>query len=306
MIKKKITLLTVALSLFYFNADAQTKAMAAPVKMRTVAKKSFPTPENVPIPDTVNVYRAMLNDESDDLMENHPAEDIYNEVWNSSTVNPYHISQSKLPDTYTVDCSNFHMPLDMSIARISSKYGPRRHRFHHGVDIAIPTGSDIYSAFDGEVRIAKYNRGGYGYYVVVRHDNGLETVYGHLSLILCSVNQRVKAGDLIGLSGNTGRSTGPHLHFETRFIGNTFNPANMISFSQRRVYTDTYTLKNKVHYGQKQHRAKTRKLAKYYRVRRGDSLGQIARRNGTSVKKIKRLNKIRGTRIRKGQRLRIR
>ncbi len=306
MTKRTITLFILSF-LFITNTSAQiAKAMAAPVKMRTVAKKSFPTPANVPIPDTVNVYKAMLNDESDDLMENHPAADIYNEIWTSSSLNPYHIPKSKLPETFTVDCSNFHMPLDMKIARIKSKYGRRWHRFHHGIDIAIPKGSNIYATFDGEVRVTRYDRKGYGYYIVIRHNNGLETLYGHLSHIMCSVNQRVKAGDIIALSGNTGRSTGPHLHFETRFVGNSFNPANMINFKQEKVYSDNYTLKNKVHYGQKQHRAKTRGLAKYYRVRRGDSLGKIARRNRTTVSKLKRLNRIRGTRIRKGQRLRIR
>ncbi len=307
MIKKRTFLFFLISFLLATNTEAQfCKAMAESVKMTTVAKRTFPTPTSKPLSDSVNIYQTMLNDKSDDLMENHPADDIYNEEWNSSSIK-YHIPINQLPDTFTVDCSNYHMPLDMDIARISSQYGRRWHRFHHGIDIAIPTGSNIYAAFDGEVRITKYNSGGYGYYIVIRHDNGLETVYGHLDHIMCSVNQRVKAGDIIALSGNTGRSTGPHLHFETRFVGNSFNPATIINFSEQKVYADTYVLKNKVHYGQKQQRSKSKGLAKYYRVRNGDSLWVIARRTGTSVSKIKRLNRLsRKSVIRKGQRLRIR
>ncbi|PIF02266.1 MAG: peptidase M23, partial [Paludibacter sp.] len=145
-------------------------------------------------------------------MESHPAGDIYNDIWSSKSIK-YNIPASKLPETFIVDCSNFRMPLDMSKGRISSKYGPRWSRFHHGIDIAIPRRNNIYSAFDGEVRVVKYERRGYGHYVVIRHNNGLETVYAHLHRPLCKINQRVKAGDVIGLSGNTGRSTGPHLHF---------------------------------------------------------------------------------------------
>ncbi len=302
----QLSLIVSAIGLFFAtNSQGQIKVMAAPVKIKTVAKKSLSTPTNIPTTDSTNIYNSFFNDESDDLMENHPADDIYNEKWSSASIK-YNIPSSKLPETFIVDCSNFKMPLDMSKGRISSKYGARWSRFHHGIDIAIPTGNDIYAAFDGEVRIVKYNRRGYGHYVVIRHNNGLETVYGHLQEPLCVVNQRVKAGDVIGLSGNTGRSTGPHLHFETRFVGNSFNPSKLINFKKREVHAQYYTLKKGKDFYSRSARAKARKFAKYYRVRRGDCLGKIARKHRTTVKRIKHLNGMRNSRIKIGQRIRIR
>ena len=89
----------------------------------------------------------------------------------------------------------------------------------------------------------KYERRGYGKYVVIRHDNGLETVYGHLSKQLVEENQLVKAGEVIGLGGNTGRSTGSHLHFETRFLGIAINPIYMFDFPKQDIVADTYTFR---------------------------------------------------------------
>ena len=121
-----------------------------------------------------------------------------------------------IPDTYTIDLTGFHMPTPST--KITSPFGPRWRRMHNGLDLKVNIGDTIVAAFDGKVRIVKYERRGYGKYVVIRHDNGLETVYGHLSKQLVEENQLVKAGEVIGLGGNTGRSTGSHLHFETRFL----------------------------------------------------------------------------------------
>ncbi|MBF0976287.1 MAG: M23 family metallopeptidase, partial [Bacteroidetes bacterium] len=99
----------------------------------------------------------------------------------------------------------------------------RRRRYHYGTDIGLKVGDSIVSVFDGTVRIVSYDAHGYGNYIVVRHNNGLESLYAHLSQTIAVENQKVKAGELIGLGGNTGRSTGPHLHFEFRFLGNPFN-----------------------------------------------------------------------------------
>ncbi|MBS7373174.1 MAG: M23 family metallopeptidase, partial [Muribaculaceae bacterium] len=95
-------------------------------------------------------------------------------------------------------------------------------------------------AFSGRVRLTKYERSGYGFYVIVRHENSLETVYGHLSRFLVKPDQYVKAGQPIALAGNTGRSTGPHLHFETRFMGYAINPEAIFDFANRCTHTDTY------------------------------------------------------------------
>jgi murein DD-endopeptidase MepM/ murein hydrolase activator NlpD len=92
------------------------------------------------------------------------------------------------------------------------------------MDLAVPTGTPIRAALGGTVTVSKYNAGGYGYYVMIDHGNGLATLYGHCSKLLAKVGQTVEAGDIIALSGSTGRSTGPHLHFETRVNGERTNP----------------------------------------------------------------------------------
>jgi murein DD-endopeptidase MepM/ murein hydrolase activator NlpD len=258
----------------------------------------------VPKRDTVNVYQEMLNDESDDLMENHPAEDIYNNIWTCDKLNPYKIPIDSLPDSVTVDVSRFQVPTP---GYVTSHFGPRRYRYHYGIDLKINIGDSILCAFSGKVRIINYEHRGYGNYVVVRHDNGLETVYAHLSQVLVTHNQSVKCGELLALGGNTGRSTGPHLHFETRYLGNAINPAHIIDFEAGDVIEDTYliTKKNSFYY---QHAAKAlRKTSKYYKVRRGDTLSRIAARSGISVKQLCRLNGLKKrSHIRSGRRLRVR
>ena len=127
--------------------------------------------------------------------------------WTNERVHVY--GNVAMPDSFTIDLKGFCMPTDNR--KITSKYGPRRRRMHKGVDVKVYIGDTIRSAFDGKVRVVQYERRGYGKYVVIRHDNGLETIYGHLSKQLVGENQIVKAGEPIGLGGNTGRSTGSHL-----------------------------------------------------------------------------------------------
>jgi murein DD-endopeptidase MepM/ murein hydrolase activator NlpD len=253
--------------------------------------------------DTINIYQEMLNDETDDLMENHPAEDIYNNIWRSDRVNPYKIPIDSMPDSVRIDCSNFVVPVP---GAITSVFGPRRYRFHYGIDLRLTVGDTVRSAFSGKVRIIDYEARGYGNYIVIRHDNGLETVYGHLSVVLVGLNQTVKAGELIAFGGNTGHSTGPHLHFETRYIGNAINPAHIIDFYTGHVIDKTYLLtKKKSFYYQRE--IKAVQVARYYKVRNGDNLGKIAARNGTSINALCRMNGIKPkTHIKSGQRLRIR
>ena len=301
----KHLILTTIVSIFALNnVNAQVKVMAAPGNMKMAAKNLFPA-HNVPLAsDTTNIYYEMLNDESDDLMENHPAGDIYNDIWTSDRINPYKVPVSSLPDSIKINLANFVMPV--SNGRVSSHFGPRRYRFHYGIDLALPVGNPVVSAFSGKVRIIDYEPGGYGHYVVMRHDNGLETVYAHLSAVTCQLNQRLEAGQQLGLSGNTGRSTGPHLHFETRYIGNAFNPATMINFDSKQVYAKNYTLSKRRNFGYQQQKAVSSQLAKYYRIRKGDNLSRIAARNGVTVNKLKKLNGISGHRLMPGQKIRIR
>lgn len=203
--------------------------------------------------------------------------------------------------------------------RITSHFGPRRRRWHYGVDLGLRMGDPVKAMFDGKVRIAK-RAGAYGNLVVIRHDNGLETYYGHLSKINVAANQEIKAGEVIGLGGSTGRSTGPHLHLEIRYLGAAINPEKVIDFATFQLKDETLYLtreyfknggRSNTHpsaqlASNSKSKAKASRGGSYYTVKRGDTLGAIAKRNGTTVKKLARLNNIKGTKIKAGQKLRLR
>ena len=145
---------------------------------------------------------------------------IFEKYWDTTTLFPYkEVDMSEMPKSVVIDLvdslTSYHCPYQGSV-HPRGKYGPRRRRQHQGVDLPLKTGDPVYATFCGRVRISQYNRGGYGNLVIIRHDNGLETYYGHLSERLVEPDQWVEAGQIIGLGGSTGRSTGPHLHFETR------------------------------------------------------------------------------------------
>ena len=158
-----------------------------------------------------------------------PASELY-EVWNNLQVNPYKVSPDSLlsGDSININLKNFTFPL-LKHYRVTSEFGHRRYRFHYGIDLKVNRGDTVVSVLDGMVRIAK-RMAGYGNFVVVRHYNGMESFYGHLSKILVKPDQQVKSGEIIGLGGNTGRSTGPHLHLELRYLGLPINPRDMIDF----------------------------------------------------------------------------
>ncbi|MDE7119521.1 MAG: peptidoglycan DD-metalloendopeptidase family protein, partial [Muribaculaceae bacterium] len=246
--------------------------------------------------------------------------------WNSKLVNAY--AGKEVPQTQVIDVSEFHMPVP---GFLTSPYGyrPRFRREHKGVDLTLHIGDTVRAAFDGRVRLTNFERKGYGYYVIVRHPNGLETVYGHLSGFLVKPDQYVKAGDPIALGGNTGRSTGPHLHFETRFMGYPINPSAIFDFANQTVHTDTYTFDKRTYkqarnfdpaanaeyqkkYLAQRPRQTTQsaaapKKASTVTVRRGDSLSKIAARNGTTVKQLCRLNGLKSSsKLTPGKKLRVR
>ena len=179
-----------------------------------------------------------------DLLEEdiEPEMDIYTEGWNSTLVNPF--KDSDVPETQIIDVTGHFMPCP---GYVTSNYGYRRKfgRMHKGIDLKIQNNDTIYAAFDGKVRLTNYERRGYGYYIIIRHPNGLETVYGHLNKHLVKPDQVVKAGEPIALGGSTGRSTGPHLHFETRFMGYAINPSAIFDFENQTTHTDTYTFTKK-------------------------------------------------------------
>lgn len=168
----------------------------------------------------------------------NPASDIYTD-WRNQYVRGV---AGHVPANYKIDLRGFCMPTNSRV--VTSNFGYRWRRQHEGLDIKVYIGDTIRSAFDGKIRITKYERKGYGYHVVIRHPNGLETVYGHLSKILVKEDQVVKAGDIIGLGGNTGRSKGSHLHFETRLLGQPINPAFLFDFEKQDVTSDFYACHN--------------------------------------------------------------
>ena len=222
----------------------------------------------------------------------YPALSLYPN-WNNQYVQTY--GNAIIPETYTIDLTGFHMPT--SSTKITSPFGPRWRRMHNGLDLKVNIGDTIVAAFDGKVRIVKYERRGYGKYVVIRHDNGLETVYGHLSKQLVEENQLVKAGEVIGLGGNTGRSTGSHLHFETRFLGIAINPVYMFDFPKQDIVADTYTFRKTK--GVKRAGSHDTQVAdgaiRYHKVKSGDTLSRIAKLRGVSVSTLCKLNRIKPT-----------
>ena len=230
----------------------------------------------------------------------------YYASWDSKKINIYDFDPKDFKDTVQIKLydpffgSNWKSPLNET--KINSEFGFRRYRWHHGTDLQLNTGDPVFSAFDGIVRMKSYDRNGYGYYVLVRHRNGLETLYGHLSKISVEIGQEVKAGDILGLGGSTGRSTGPHLHFEIRYQGLSINPTEIFDFNYGRLKDNVYTITSSSF----DHVIQARE-AVYHRVRSGQNLGVIARQYGVSINQITRLNGI-STRsiLRIGQRLRIR
>jgi murein DD-endopeptidase MepM/ murein hydrolase activator NlpD len=214
----------------------------------------------------------------------YPAEDLYPE-WSNEYAHKY--TNVNMPDSLLIDLTGFCMPTENTKITDIFGYRPRRRRMHYGLDIKVERGDTIRAAFDGKVRYVSYQRRGYGNYVVIRHPNGLETLYAHLTTRLVEENEVVKAGDPIGLGGNTGRSTGTHLHFETRLLGKALNPALMFDFPNQDVTGDTYL-----------YAKPTKKVYDpsdpdtYYKVKSGDTLGRIAARKGTTVKNLCKLNGI--------------
>ncbi|MBO6248083.1 MAG: M23 family metallopeptidase, partial [Bacteroidales bacterium] len=158
------------------------------------------------------------------------AKEVFSEYWTHDYPDPYKVSLESLPSEigiWVVDSlSQYRCP---NQTKVYSKFGYRHRRRHQGADLPLQTGTPVYAAFDGKVRLSKYYKG-YGNLVILRHENGLETFYAHLSKTMVSEDEWVSAGSIIGLGGSTGRSSGPHLHFETRYKGYAFDPEWLIDF----------------------------------------------------------------------------
>ncbi len=265
-----------------------------------------------------NTWRYIL---SEDYKEDAT---IFSDHWSTDTIHAYaDIPVDSLPVATAIklvdSLESYHFPY---MGRITSRYGMRRGRPHQGLDLSLKTGDPIYAAFDGKVRVSKY-AGNYGNLIVVRHNNGLETYYAHLSEREVEVGDWVVAGQQIGKGGSTGRSTGPHLHFEARYKGKSFDPERIIDFTTGDLRRAELLLKRR-HFSpyskfeqnfddeiaaenEEEAERKAIEAMKYHTIRSGDTLGALARKYGTTVSAICRLNGIKSTTtLRIGRRLRVR
>lgn len=299
------------LSLFMFSLFAQSQDLLA---------DHVPADRRMHALDSIGVFRFMPMQE---LPLTNPSGEIYPE-WNNKYVRNYDV---KKPDQYSIDLRDFHAPCDSRLVTSHFGYRPQFGRYHYGTDIKLYTGDTVRAAFSGKIRVVAYEGRGYGNYVIIRHDNGLETVYGHMSKHLVRENQVVKSGEPIGLGGNTGRSTGSHLHFETRFLGEFLNPEHLIDFAAHDIKADYYvyrpngkgTLAGQLHTSpivvateelpqaatSEKESTGANSRAKTYFVKKGDSLSSIAKKHGMTVAELCRLNFIKeNAKLRIGQALR--
>lgn len=274
---------------------------SAGVQAQDLLAAQSPLDKQMAFVDSIALRDMLLNEAN-----MFPADELYDE-WSNDHVR----FKAELPDSFCVDLRGFAMPTTNTKITDIFGYRPRRRRVHNGIDIKVYVGDTIRSAFDGKVRIVKNQgrRRGYGKYVVIRHNNGIETLYGHLSKWLVTEGQNVKAGQPIALGGNTGRSSGSHLHFETLLAGKNLNPALMFDFEKQDVTGDFYTYRKGVY---QEIDKKTGKIVEsaeplYHKVRKGESLSVIARKCGVPLNTLYRLNKLTSRSVlRIGQRIRYR
>ena len=229
---KKISLLAAAALLTALQSAAQFQLPSSHNNQHnSLIANQRPAGVNL---ETLKIQNFKFNQNADLLEE----DDLFNYNWDSQSITTAYAGLS-IPQSRAIDVTGFVCPVP---GQLTSGYGwrPRFGRMHRGVDLNLNVGDTVKAAFDGKIRLCKFERKGYGYYVVIRHDNGMETVYGHLSRFLVKPNQIVRAGEPIALGGNTGRSTGPHLHFETRFMGLAINPEAIIDFGNKVTHKDVF------------------------------------------------------------------
>lgn len=266
--------------------------------------------------DSPSLSVLLFNDGTWRYVQNRTIEQdstVYGRYWDTENISAYRsVSIDSIPKAVAINLvdslKHYRYPY---VGRITSHYGMRHRRPHNGIDIALKVGDTICAAFDGRVRFSKATNTGYGTLVIIRHDNGLETYHGHLSARLVEENDRVVAGQPIALGGNSGRSTGPHMHFEVRYFGQSFDPERIINFRTGELRRDHILLKKGYYsiyskyeqdFNAEAEREDAEKKEKalsaekrYYKVRKGDYLGLIAKRNHTTVGAICRLNGIKPT-----------
>jgi murein DD-endopeptidase MepM/ murein hydrolase activator NlpD len=291
---------------------------AVPTQGQDLLARQAPIDRKMKAVDSVALFRLIQYEQ----MES-PAADLY-QYWE----NFYAHRATAVPDSFRIDLRDFCMPTPSRV--LTSNFGSRWGRQHKGLDIKVYIGDTIRAAFSGKVRVVRYEANGYGNYVVIRHHNGLETIYGHMSKHLVTPDQDVRAGDPIGLGGNTGRSTGSHLHFETRLCGVALNPALMFDFRNQDVVSDYYMFRKSTYpkesaqatrlrgvggsaiaqedrldeAGNTTTAQRTTKVAttRLHKVQKGETLTSIARKRHTTVAAICKLNRInKNNRLKPGQ-----
>ena len=276
--------------------------VAIPMQGQDLLARQAPIDRKMKTVDSIMLRNLLI----EEMADNNPSVELYTE-WS----NRYAHLATTLPDTLRIDLRDFCMPTPSRV--ITSNFGARWGRQHKGLDIKVYTGDTIRSAFSGRIRIVRYEPGGYGNYVVIRHHNGLETIYGHMSKNLVKENQDVKAGDPIGLGGSTGRSTGSHLHFETRLCGIALNPALMFDFRNQDVVGDYYLFRKSSYNRESAQATRLRGVsgsssdmasasssrgkaastqARLHKVKKGETLYAIARKRGTTVDALCKLNRL--------------
>ena len=289
-----------------FAFIALSMIAVTPVAAQDLLAKQAPVDRKMKSVDSMLLQRIIEQEE-----RMNPSADLY-EDWN----NVYAHRETALPDTFRIDLRGFCMPTSSRI--VTSNFGARWGRQHKGLDIKVYVGDTIRAAFSGKIRIVNYEPKGYGKYVVIRHHNGLETIYGHMSKHLVVENQDVKAGEPIGLGGNTGRSTGSHLHFETRLCGVALNPALMFDFHNQDVTGDFYNFRRSRYAAESAQATRLRgagvtrtngddddsdmavassrssytPTARYHKVKKGETLQSIARKCHTTVAALCKINRI--------------
>lgn len=244
--------------------------------------------------------------DAEDSLAHIPSYAVYGD-WNTDAIFHQRVTlKDSVTLTLTQCAADHYMPV---CGHVTSPFGPRHGRMHYGTDLKLHNGDPVVAAFDGMVRISRYHKQ-FGNVVVIRHANGLETLYGHLSQRNVETGDLVKAGQVVGLGGSTGRSTGDHLHFETRYLGQPIDPQLLFDVEDGELKANTLHLnagmfealakakaavaaKNKAH------------GRKFHTVRRGDTLSSISRRYGVPVNKLTRLNRLSDrNKLRAGQRIR--
>lgn len=237
-----------------------------------------------------------------------PQVDVKSEFWDTVNVNPYKNEIIKYPLHINFTDSTFAAPV-LNKNVVTSRYGWRRGRPHKGIDLDLVTGDSVASVLDGIVRISRYSRT-LGNVVIIRHFNGLETTYAHLSKREVKVNDMVSKGQYIAKGGNTGRSTGSHLHFVVSYKGQYIHPEYILDFSEAHkiraqdIWVTREWTRASFHNARKKSKLKLFttekavlaslvKTRKVYVVKSGDTLSRISNRNNVSIRSICKVNKIR-------------